>query len=69
MDIGKLFRKDHSALIPYTPVLPPESLAKLGSVSEKDVIKLNANENPYGPSPKVQIALGNYNGYNISRWC
>ena len=65
MDIGKLFRKDHSELIPYTPVLPPESLVKLCNVLEEAVIKLNANENPYGPSPKVQIALGNYNGYNI----
>ena len=65
MDIDWLFRRDHSDLVPYTPVLPPESLAKLGNVQVADVIKLNANENPYGPSPRVKAALGSYNGYNI----
>jgi len=65
LDIGNLFRKDHAQLIAYTPVLPPQSLAKLGSVPLERVIKLNANENPYGPSQRVQVALGEYNGYNI----
>jgi histidinol-phosphate aminotransferase len=31
----------------------------------KRVIKLDANENPYGPSPRVPQALGNYQGFQF----
>src|SRR5689334_5839109 len=42
---------------PYTPILPFEVLsARLGRKPE-EIIKLDANENPYGPSPKVRAAL------------
>ncbi|MCO5610552.1 hypothetical protein L7F22_064791 [Adiantum nelumboides] len=45
-------------LAPYTPILPFEILsAKLGRVP-KDIVKLDANENPYGPPPEVLQALG-----------
>ena len=65
MDISSLFRGDHSSLRPYDPVIPPETLADVSGIPEQDIIKLNANENPYGPSPRIQEALGGYDGYHI----
>jgi histidinol-phosphate aminotransferase len=44
---------------PYTPIEPFEVLsARLGRPPE-DIVKLDANENPYGPSPRVREALAN----------
>lgn len=65
MDISRLFRVDHNELNPYDPVIPPETLAEISGIPENDIIKLNANENPYGPSPRIQEALGSYDGYHI----
>ncbi|PKU75185.1 histidinol-phosphate aminotransferase, chloroplastic isoform X1 [Dendrobium catenatum] len=43
---------------PYQPILPFEILsARLGRKPE-EIIKLDANENPYGPPPEVAEALG-----------
>jgi histidinol-phosphate aminotransferase len=43
----------------YTPIVPFDVLsARLGRAPQ-DIIKLDANENPYGPSPKVLAALAN----------
>ena len=59
MDLTRLIRPDITSMEPYTPILPFEVLsARLGR-DPKDIIKLDANENPYGPSPKVLAALGN----------
>src|SRR6185436_14092463 len=59
MNLSKLIRPDITSMEPYTPILPFEVLsARLGR-DPKDIIKLDANENPYGPSPKVLAALGN----------
>src|SRR5512142_2236032 len=42
---------------PYTPIEPFEVLsARLGRPPEQ-IVKLDANENPYGPSPKARRAL------------
>ncbi|MEN4041055.1 MAG: histidinol-phosphate transaminase [Anaerolineaceae bacterium] len=42
---------------PYTPIEPFEVLsARLGRPAEQ-IIKLDANENPYGPSPRAAAAL------------
>jgi len=46
-----LIRKELLGLAPYTPGEQPN----LG----KNVIKLNTNENPYPPSPKIQFAIEN----------
>ncbi len=47
------------SLPPYTPIEPFEVLsARLGRSTEQ-IVKLDANENPYGPLPIVREALGN----------
>jgi histidinol-phosphate aminotransferase len=43
----------------YAAAEPPEALAERAGVHEADIVKLNANENPYGASPHVQRALAN----------
>ncbi|XP_027346863.1 histidinol-phosphate aminotransferase, chloroplastic isoform X2 [Abrus precatorius] len=56
---GDSFIRDHlRKLSPYQPILPFEVLsARLGRKPE-DIVKLDANENPYGPPPEVMEALG-----------
>src|SRR5690349_4791182 len=57
MDITTLIRPDIASMEAYTPILPFEVLsARLGRRPD-DIIKLDANENPYGPSPRVMEAL------------
>lgn len=52
-------------LAAYTPIEPFEVLsAKLGRAPE-DIVKLDANENPYGPPPEVLAALGSMRFPNI----
>ncbi len=49
----------------YTPIQPFEVLsARLGLPAER-IVKLDANENPYGPVPGVVEALAEYNYYHI----
>jgi histidinol-phosphate aminotransferase len=45
------------ALPPYTPIDPFEVLSKRLQRAQEDIIKLDANENPYGPSPRVMQVL------------
>jgi histidinol-phosphate aminotransferase len=57
MDILSLVRPDVAAMEAYTPILPFEVVsARLGR-APADIVKLDANENPYGPSPRVRQAL------------
>jgi histidinol-phosphate aminotransferase len=57
MNIVQLIRPDVASMEPYAPIVPFEVLsARLGRPPET-IIKLDANENPYGPSPKVRQAL------------
>src|SRR3954453_16434293 len=42
----------------------PEYLARRLGRPIESIIKLDANENPFGPSPLVQEALSTYNGYS-----
>jgi len=42
---------------PYEPVEPPEAVAKAMGLAPNDIVKLDANENPFGPSPKALEAL------------
>jgi len=43
---------------PYTPIEPFEILSERLGRSPDKIIKLDANENPYGPLPEVREALG-----------
>ncbi|WCJ29725.1 histidinol phosphate aminotransferase 1 [Euphorbia peplus] len=63
---GDSFIRSHlKQLSPYQPILPFEVLsAKLGRKPE-DIVKLDANENPYGPPPEVMEALGSLKFPNI----
>jgi len=46
-------------LPPYTPIEPFEVLSQKVGRSPEDIIKLDANENPYGMSPRAREALAN----------
>lgn len=60
-----LLRPDIVAMEPYLPIVPFEVLsARLGRPPEQ-IIKLDANENPYGPSPKALAALANGKFFHI----
>ena len=56
---GASFVREHlKGMRPYTPIEPFEVLsARLGR-DPADIVKLDANENPYGPPPAVAEALG-----------
>ena len=41
----------------FDPAVPIEQMAARAGMPVEDIVRLNANENPYGPSPKVAEAL------------
>ena len=65
MDIAALIRPDIEALEPYTPILPFEALSERLGIPAGQIVKLDANENPYGPSPRALEALARYPYYAI----
>ena len=50
---------------PYTPIEPFEVLSQRLGLPIEQIVKLDANENPYGLSPRARIALGNLAYANI----
>lgn len=54
---GNEVRPELKTMAPYTPILPYEVLAKKLGRHPSDIVKLDANENPYGPAPGVLKAL------------
>jgi len=54
-----LIRPDVATMRPYTPIFPFEVLAARLGRAPDEIVKLDANENPYGPSPRVWEALAN----------
>ncbi len=65
MGIEKLIRKDLLAFGGYSAATSPETLEGKIDVATKDIIKLDANENPYGCSPRVNKVLSQYKQFNI----
>ncbi len=63
--ISNLIRPDIAQMEEYTPVQPFEVLSKQLGRKPEEIVKLDANENPYGPSPLVQEALSRFPWYHI----
>ena len=60
-----LVRSNIADMAPYTPIVPFDVLSKRLGIPAEDIVKLDANENPYGPSPSVYSALANEKDYHI----
>ncbi|HEU5012003.1 MAG TPA: histidinol-phosphate transaminase [Roseiflexaceae bacterium] len=60
-----LLRPDIAALESYTPIVPLEVLAARLGLPIDQLVKLDANENPYGPSPRALAAMASYPYYAI----
>ena len=56
-DFKRLIRPHLLQLEHLSPADPPEEQARRAGIPEEEIIRLNANENPYGPSPKVSDAV------------
>ncbi len=64
MDVESLFSSHIEGLEAYEP--PDwQALAARANRSPDQLIRLDANENPYGPSPRVVEALARFEGYGF----
>ena len=64
-DVRGLIRPEIAQLEAYTPIQPFEVLSKRLGIPAHAIVKLDANENPYGPAPAVVEALAEYTYYHI----
>ena len=65
MNIQEFIRPDIAQMEAYTPILPFEVLSQRLGRDPQDIVKLDANENPYGPSPKALEALASGKYFHI----
>ena len=63
--IERLIRPNLATFVGYTARKSPETLEGKIEVPVERIIKLDANENPYGCSPRVNQALATYPNINI----
>ena len=65
MSVEDSIRHHLLSIKPYEPVLPKSALGGPGALENDLPIKLNGNENPYGPSPKVVKSLAGFTEYHV----
>ena len=63
--VASLIRPDIYMMPAYTPIVPFEVLSERLGIPPDQIVKVDANENPYGPSPKAIAALASYPYYHI----
>jgi histidinol-phosphate aminotransferase len=63
--IADRMRPHIADLDPYTPIVPLDVLAERLDLPIERLVKLDANENPYGPSPRALAALAREPYYAI----
>ncbi|HXH81678.1 MAG TPA: histidinol-phosphate transaminase, partial [Candidatus Tectomicrobia bacterium] len=64
-DIRRLIRPDLLSLPPYVPIDPPDVLAGRYGLAPEQVLKLDGNENPFGPSPRAIEAVRRASDWHI----
>jgi histidinol-phosphate aminotransferase len=64
-DIRRLLRPELEAMPGYEAIEPPDQLARRLGIPPERIVKLDGNENPFGPSPKALKALAEYRDYHI----
>ena len=57
-DLERALRPALRGMRGYEPIEPPEEVAARYGVAPEAIVKLDGNENPYGPSPRALAALG-----------
>ena len=63
--IERLIRPEILTLSGYSPSKSPDTLEGKVNIPVKDIIKLDANENPYGCSPRVHQTLATYPSFSV----
>ena len=63
--IRDLFCRSALEMAPYSPIEPPDQISKRLGLPEEKIVKLDANENPFGTSDDVLNELGNGKYYHI----
>jgi len=64
-DVRALIRPDLLELPGYVPIEPSDVLAERLGIARADVLKLDGNENPFGPSPRALEAIAVERDYHI----
>jgi histidinol-phosphate aminotransferase len=64
-DMRALIRPDLLELPGYVPIVPTDVLAERLGIPAADVLKLDGNESPFGPSPKALAAVASERAYHI----
>ena len=65
MNTQEFIRPNIAQMEPYIPIVPFEVLSQRLGRDPQDIVKLDANENPYGPSPKALAALASGKYFHI----
>jgi histidinol-phosphate aminotransferase len=64
-DISSLIRSDVAGMEEYAPIVPFEVLSARLGFAPQDLVKLDANENPYGPSPRAMEAMCHFPFHHV----
>ena len=64
-DATDFLRQQVTEIPPYEPILPYHVLSEELGIPAKELIKLDANENPYGPIKTVSQAIGSLDTLHI----